>query len=232
MFKSYTSRSNAIRALKNFSMEAVKHASELIEINDGKYEFDTETVEKFLANQALPDETIAPEAEEELAAAIDAEESETEGSQYDVPDPSDVEEMRVNNVMDSTVCPKCGSTELYTGRQHKGYVTEDEYIIGCHECDWEEDVRNHLNAATVKGSSKEVAHDAQKTSLKLDRRITCVQTGEIWTNAHQMWKANPSWMTSAQQDRLTAKLYAAAKKGDKEAVEINGRHFELVSVGV
>lgn len=72
--------------------------------------------------------------------------------------------------------------------------------------------------------------DTMKTSLKLDRTIMCLQTAEVFKNAYQMWKANPTWMTSSQQDTLTAKLYAAAKKGDKITVEINGRAFELLNV--
>lgn len=76
-------------------------------------------------------------------------------------------------------------------------------------------------------------HEAQKTSMKLDRNIACRENGHViacYKNAHQMWKANPTWMTSAQQDALTAKLYAAAKKGEYATVEINGRIFELVNV--
>ena len=72
--------------------------------------------------------------------------------------------------------------------------------------------------------------DTMKTSLKLDRTIMCLQTAEVFKNAYQMWKANPTWMTSSQQDTLTAKLYAAAKKGDKITVEINGRSFCLCNV--
>ena len=79
--------------------------------------------------------------------------------------------------------------------------------------------------------------DMMKTSLKLDRTIVATwKTAEgnecsgEWKNAYQMWKANPTWMTSSQQDTLTAKLYAAAKKGDKITVEINGRAFELLNV--
>lgn len=70
-----------------------------------------------------------------------------------------------------------------------------------------------------------------KESLKLDRTIRCVETKETWKNAYRMWVEHPEWMTSSQQDRLTAQLYRAAKQGDKLRVEINGRSFELVNVG-
>ena len=69
-----------------------------------------------------------------------------------------------------------------------------------------------------------------KTSLKLDRTIRCIEADEEWANAHRMWVDNPDWMTSSQQDRLTARLYAAAKRGEREQVTVNGRTFELVNV--
>ena len=69
-----------------------------------------------------------------------------------------------------------------------------------------------------------------KESLKLDRTIICVNTGETWKNAYQMWLANTHWMTRAQQDRLTAQLYAAAKVGEQKIIEINDRSFMLVNI--
>jgi hypothetical protein len=69
-----------------------------------------------------------------------------------------------------------------------------------------------------------------QSSLKLDRTITCVETGETWKNAYQMWVSHPDWMTSSQQDRLTAQLYAAAKQGEQKQVVINERTFQLVNV--
>lgn len=70
---------------------------------------------------------------------------------------------------------------------------------------------------------------AMVTSLKLDRRIMCLENNESWTNAYRMWLANPTWMTSSQQDRLTAQLYAAAKEGKRIIVTVAGRRFRLVS---
>lgn len=69
-----------------------------------------------------------------------------------------------------------------------------------------------------------------RASLKLDRTIRCVDTKQTWKNAYQMWRENPEWMTSSQQDRLTAQLYAAAKDGQRLRVIINDRTFELVKV--
>jgi len=76
------------------------------------------------------------------------------------------------------------------------------------------------------------ARPTMQASLKLDRRITCVETSEVWVNAHQMWRAHPDWMTSSQQDRLTAQLYAAAKRGELKEIVINARTFKLLNSGV
>jgi hypothetical protein len=45
-----------------------------------------------------------------------------------------------------------------------------------------------------------------------------------------MWVENPDWMTSSQQDRLTARLYAAAKRGEQIVVTVNDISFQLLNV--
>ena len=71
---------------------------------------------------------------------------------------------------------------------------------------------------------------AMSESMRLpDRRIRYIETGQVWANAMRLRRENPEWMTSAQQDRLTRKLYSAAKAGQHATVEINGRTFELVN---
>lgn len=138
---------------------------------------------------SLPDETIKPEDEEQLAAALDREET---------PQPKETE-MKAD--VKQIVKPVTKKTQS-TANDNVGH---------------------------------KVAHDAQKTTMKLDRRIVAYEgphgkkIGQ-WANAHQMWKENQSWMTSAQQDALTAKLYGAAKQGEKISVEINGRKFQLMVV--
>ena len=71
---------------------------------------------------------------------------------------------------------------------------------------------------------------AMSSTLKLDRTVTCVQTGETWANAFRMWRERPDWLTGAQVDRLTAQLYSAAKRGQRAELTINGRTFRLVNV--
>jgi hypothetical protein len=79
-------------------------------------------------------------------------------------------------------------------------------------------------------ADENLPRNAMKTSLKLDRTICCADTSGVWKNAYQMWCANPDWMTSGQQDRLTAQLYAAAKRGEQLHLTINDRTFYLVNV--
>jgi hypothetical protein len=83
-----------------------------------------------------------------------------------------------------------------------------------------------INQVTTPDNTRPVMKD----SLKLDRTITCVETGDMWKNAYQMWIFNSEWMTSSQQDRLTAQLYAAAKRGERKQITINDRTFMLVNV--
>lgn len=88
----------------------------------------------------------------------------------------------------------------------------------------------HDNVMVVRQKAEAGSRPTMQTSLKLDRTITCVETGGVWRNAYRMWIENPSWMTSGQQDRLTAQLYAAAKRGERLEIKINGRTFYLVNV--
>lgn len=67
-------------------------------------------------------------------------------------------------------------------------------------------------------------------SLKLDRRIIRIDSEQVWKNAHTMWVENPDWMTSSQQDRLTAQLYKAAKRGEQIIVTVNDIRFQLLNV--
>ena len=139
-------------------------------------------------------------------------------------------EARHNAPYNLTACPECGSEEIYSGRCENGVVVDENLVGGCHLCEWEYDVRSKAKKSSSTGETRE----AMKTSLKLDRTIAAYdETGKVlgtWVNACRMWKQNLDWMTSAQQDGLTAKLYKAAKQGEKIRVVINGRGFELVTV--
>lgn len=77
-------------------------------------------------------ETSEPQTEAEKVA-------EMEGTAPAVSDQATVAEI-VDNPMSYTVCPECGSTELYAGRNISGVVMDEDKVIGCHHCDWEYEV--------------------------------------------------------------------------------------------
>lgn len=135
-----------------------------------------------------------------------------------------------------THCPHCG-IHLSNGiGEHDQEVNgkkikHDKYEFCCLACG--EEFGPAIRKSKSSNPTGEV-REAMITSLKLDRTITAydeslIQIG-VWKNCCQMWKQNLDWMTSAQQDTLTAKLYKAAKAGEKIRVVINGRTFELVNV--
>lgn len=160
------------------------------------------------------------------------------------PVPALTEEERLEDIGDVfgyethglTRCPKCGihlsnGVGAHLQEANGKLIKHDKYEFCCLGCGEEFGPSIHKASESEGERAPSVTQaDTMKTSLKLDRTITCTETELVWKNAYQMWKANPTWMTSSQQDTLTAKLYAAAKKGEKLVVEINGRHFYLCNV--
>lgn len=187
--KTYSTRSNARRALGKICVKCVALAKELITENeDGTYSFDEDRIEELMTTQewqevygstgkGIPDETIA-EPVEEFHSVTEAEHTEHRAE-----------------VKPTKKAPKAKKvTEVVEKKPHGN------------------------NSAAL------------KSSLKLNREIRCITTGEVWPNAYRMWKQNPGFMTSAQQDGLTKKLYEAAKKGYLEIVIINELHFQLTTL--
>lgn len=330
MKRTFNTRSNALKALKDFSSEAVKHAKELlIEVN-GKFIFDEDAAEKYLQNQEdithnaanvlentmnvktattaqlvafynehadkavtkFRDRATAEKRCQELldllasnepapveaapkkddgflantvAFAKNREEEKKVGKSDKkeksmlksllnpksvvVPapvvkkeEPKPVAKTLLPNAMEllkNGSCPYCGDKDNgLTFDDEPG--KETEYLF-CHICDTSFSGQDgHLRPARkTKASGEERTQSAtqvetMKTSLKLDRTIIASYHGQelgTWKNAYQLWKQHPDWMTSAQQDGLTAKLYKAAKEGQRITVEINGRSFYLANVG-
>jgi hypothetical protein len=137
-----------------------------------------------------------------------------------------------------THCPACGINlgngvttyeDLRSNKNHdvdtKG-MTHEYMCLGCGACFGPEIVRKTAKPVVSTGKLR----PAMQASLKLDRRMRQVETGQEWVNPLRMRRENPEWMTSSQQDRLTKLLYTAAKAGTKAQVTINGRTFELVNV--
>lgn len=68
-----------------------------------------------------------------------------------------------------------------------------------------------------------------KTSLKLDRTVLHVETGETYGNCFRIHKAG--LLTNGQSDRLSGILYSHAKNGEKVQYSFGeGLTFELVNV--
>lgn len=75
-------------------------------------------------------ETTEPQTEAEKEALV---------TEMETPEVKE-EPVNLENPMDYTVCPQCGSTELYSGRNVQGIVMDEDKVIGCHHCDWEYEV--------------------------------------------------------------------------------------------
>ena len=332
MKRTFNTRSNALKALKDFSSEAVKHAKELLTEVNGKFIFDEDAAEKYLQNQEdithnaanvlentmnvktataaqlvafynehadtpikkfrdrataekrcqelldlaasnepAPEATPAPKKDDgflanTVAFAKNREEEKASGKKDKkeksmlksllnpkpakvVPapvvkkeEPKAPTKVLLPNAMEllkNGSCPYCGDEDNgLTFDDEPG--KETEYLF-CHICSTSfSGVDGHLRPERkVKASGEERTQsvtqaETMKTSLKLDRTIIAVADGKelgTWKNAYQLWKQHPDWMTSAQQDGLTAKLYKAAKEGQRITVEINGRSFYLANVG-
>jgi len=250
--KSYSSRANARRAISKIGEIALQHAKELItEHDDGTFSFwleeaeclqDETNCEGFSVDvMGSPEEVVSPE---EVAQTVEPMEEVTEPVEDQ---PHTLVEMLVTaprTDYDSMYpsCPKCGQSEDQTFNGKEGTVEGDDQCF-CHNCStvyWIETGKEVGAKAKVEHkehAKSETQADTMKSSLKLNRTIEAFDdsTDEMlplgqWSNAYQMWKQNPTWMTSGQQDRLTAKLYSAAKEGRPEIVEINERKFQLVNL--
>jgi hypothetical protein len=134
-------------------------------------------------------------------------------------------------------CPHCGIhlsngyttyEDLRADRGNLGVDLSDmthEYMcLGC--CGYFGPTLKRARAATGAVAGP---RPAMSQSLKLDRRITCVDTGAEYANACQVWKAG--LVSAAQGDRLSSLLYGAAKRGEFNTVAVNGHSFKLTVGG-
>lgn len=137
--------------------------------------------------------------------------------QFNIPQP----------LVDNQHCPVCGSADLYFGRMVREKLVDEEHCVGCHSCGYTVD---HRSGKSSKPVTKVGPRPAMKQSLKLDRRIVHIETGNIYANACQVWKA--ALVTSSQGDRLSSTLYGAAKRGEFPVLTVNGHNFKLAAGGV
>lgn len=224
--KTYSTASNARRALNKIGKAALCKAAELIKEVDGQFQFDLEAAEAIVDNYECNDDC---ECEVKTPAT---QVLETMLNQEPVAEAVTVEPSYEMQRYGTEHCPHCGihlsngvcgHQEEVNGKMKTFTKTHEFWCMACGE-----EFGPLLPGKVEKAQG--TAHPNMKTSLKLDRRIVCVETDEEFANAYQMWKAHMDWMTTGQQDRLTAQLYAAAKQGKQIVVEVNGRSFHLLNV--
>lgn len=76
--------------------------------------------------------------------------------------------------MSTTVCPRCGSTELFVGRAPEGIVIDEDKIIGCHVCGWEYKVPGFADGLRrVKNSVYDPANYTKATSANGHSSLDC-----------------------------------------------------------
>lgn len=67
---------------------------------------------------------------------------------------------------------------------------------------------------------------SQKASMSIsDRRVLCLDTGEIYKNSSAVWKAD--LISSSRCDTLSGKLLKSARQGEFPVVEIAGGKYQL-----
>lgn len=123
-------------------------------------------------------------------------------------------------------CPNCGATQdITSGRVINRFghqVLVDEGLFTCHSCSHEWGTADKAAEATA---AYRTVRNNMVTSLKLDRRIVHTDTGSIYANACQVWKAG--LVSASQGDRLSSALYTAAKNNDRVTTVVNGHTFRL-----
>ena len=130
-------------------------------------------------------------------------------------------------------CPHCG-THLSNGvgadrdEVNGRVIRHNKFKFACLGCG--EEFGPALKVGRSGSAAKPVGpRPAMVQSLKLDRRIVHIETGAVYANACQVWKAG--LVSSAQGDRLSALLYGMAKQGVFTPVCVNGHYFKLLNGG-
>ena len=91
-----------------------------------------------------------------------------------------------------TACPKCGSEEIYHGRNDKGLVVDEDLVGGCHHCDWEFDLRQKQPR---NGNCRKVwdMADSMPGAARKDVVSACVEAGINLGTAKTQYQA---WFAS------------------------------------
>lgn len=129
-----------------------------------------------------------------------------------------------------TSCPHCG-VDLRNGVGHHDEevngvrIKHERYQYECLGCG--EEFGPEIAQPATRTVKTMGPRPAMVESLRLDRRITHVETGTEYKNACQVWKAG--LVSASQGDRLSALLYGAAKNGVYVPVSVNGHTFTLTA---
>jgi hypothetical protein len=133
-----------------------------------------------------------------------------------------------------THCPSCG-VHLSNGVGEDGQevngkaIRHDAFQYECLGCGHEFGPAIVKTNHYVRPSGKPItSRPEMAASLKLDRQILSVTSGNVYANACQVWKAG--MVTAAQGDRLSAVLYGEAKRGNRHASLTIGNYVFTLAV--
>ena len=134
------------------------------------------------------------------------------------------------------LCPHCldFSEETTFSAPESSITINDEGICQCHECSTEYRVASGAvftggKGGAVTGRTNPTFADTMRSSLKLDRRVEHIETGEVYANCFRLFK-EAGLMSNGQSDTLSHRLYSAAKRGEQITCEMNGGTYRLVNV--
>lgn len=151
-------------------------------------------------------------------------------SEKDTPTTAALVAESANHVAGFTHCPHCGidlsnGIGMHDEEVNGVRIKHERYMYECLGCG--EEFGPEIAHPTTRTVKRMGPRPAMVESLKLDRRIVHVDTGEVYKNACQVWRAG--LVSASQGDRLSSLLYGAAKIGVYSPVSVNGRIFKLAA---
>lgn len=114
------------------------------------------------------------------------------------------------NPLNCRVCPKCGSEEIYHGRNDGGLVVDEDCCGGCHHCDWEFNF-GILRKSEIESPCFVVWDTADKMigARRKDVIAACVAKGVAFYTARTQYQL---WLTAVKNDQATRAAHAAKSK--------------------
>lgn len=137
-------------------------------------------------------------------------------------------------IAQKALCPHClDFADETTWEPIKKIESHDDHLH-CLACgtDYREQsgaVYTGGKGGAVAGRTNPTFADTMRSSLKLDRRVEHIETGEVYANCFRLFK-EAGLMSNGQSDTLSHRLYSAAKRGEQITCEMNGGTYRLVNV--